>query len=59
MFAVLSTRAFRKRFEYMAFRANQQLREDIWDYRYKSSAGESESENVLSFNPSTAKDYGA
>jgi hypothetical protein len=42
----------------MAFRANQQLREDIWDYRYKSSAGESESENVLSFNPSTAKDYG-
>jgi DNA-binding ferritin-like protein len=56
MFAVLSTRALRKRSEYMAFRANQQLREDIWDYRYKSSAGESE--NVLSFNPSTAKDYG-
>ena len=40
----------------MAFRANQQLREDMWDYRYKSSAGESE--NVLSFSPSAAKDYG-
>jgi hypothetical protein len=40
----------------MPFRANQQLREDMWDYRYKSSA--SESENVLSFPPSTPKDYG-
>jgi hypothetical protein len=41
----------------MAFRANQQLREDMWDYRYKSSAVDSE--NVLSFPPSTAKDYGS
>jgi hypothetical protein len=40
----------------MAFRANQQLREDMWDYRYKSSAVESE--NILSFPPSGAKDYG-
>jgi hypothetical protein len=40
----------------MAFRANQQLREDMWDYRYKSSA--SERENVLSFPPSTPRDYG-
>jgi hypothetical protein len=56
MFAVPSTGAFRKRFEYMAFRANQQLREDMWDYRYKSSAGENE--NVLSFTQSAAKDYG-
>jgi septal ring factor EnvC (AmiA/AmiB activator) len=41
----------------MAFRANQQLREDMWDYRYKSSA--IESENVVSFPPSAAKDYGS
>jgi hypothetical protein len=50
----------------MAFRANQQLREDIWDYRNKSSAGPSaaENENTLSsiqsanFTQSAAKDYG-
>ena len=40
----------------MPFRANQQLREDMWDYRYKSVP--SESENVLSFPPSAPKDYG-
>jgi hypothetical protein len=40
----------------MAFRANQQLREDMWDYRYKCSAGEDE--NILSFNQPAAKDYG-
>jgi hypothetical protein len=41
----------------MAFRANQQLREDMWDYRYKSSPV-SEPENIVSFPPSTPKDYG-
>jgi hypothetical protein len=41
----------------MAYRSNQQLREDIWDYRYRSSAGENE--NVLSFSHSAAKDHGA
>jgi hypothetical protein len=40
----------------MPFRANQQLREDMWDYRYKSSP--SENENVLGFPPSAPKDYG-
>jgi hypothetical protein len=40
----------------MPFRANQQLREDIWDYRYKSSAGGNE--NTLSVAPSVAKDHG-
>jgi hypothetical protein len=44
----------------MAFRANQQLREDIWDYRTKSSAVSSagDSENILRFTQSAAKDYG-
>ena len=41
----------------MAFRANQQLREDMFDYRYKSSAVEPE--RVLSFAPSVPKDYGS
>jgi hypothetical protein len=40
----------------MAFRANQQLREDMWDYRYKSSPVESE--NIVSFPPSAPKEYG-
>jgi hypothetical protein len=40
----------------MAFRANQQLREDMWDYRYKSSAPEPE--NIVSFSPPPAKEYG-
>jgi hypothetical protein len=40
----------------MAFRANQQLREDIWDYRTKSSV--IEDENILNFTQSAAKDYG-
>ena len=39
----------------MAFRANQQLREDMWDYRYKSSAGEDE--KVLSFAQPVPKGY--
>jgi flagellar hook-basal body complex protein FliE len=44
----------------MAFRANQQLREDMWDYRYKSSPVESpvESEKIVSFPPSTSRDFG-
>jgi hypothetical protein len=44
----------------MAFRANQQLRQDIWDYRYRSAAGPSvrEDENILSFTQSAPKDYG-
>jgi hypothetical protein len=35
----------------MAYRANQQLREDIWDYRHNSSPGAlpGETENVVSF----------
>jgi uncharacterized phage infection (PIP) family protein YhgE len=40
----------------MAFRANQQLREDMWDYRNKSSV--IEDQNILSFTQSAAKDYG-
>lgn len=40
----------------MAFRANQQLREDIWDYRGKSPAGENE--NILRFAQPAAKDHG-
>ena len=41
----------------MAYRAYQQLREDIWDNRYKSSIGEAE--NVLSFSQAGARDQGA
>ena len=47
----------------MAFRANQQLREDIWDYRYKSA--DNANENIASFAPSPAfvpppaREYGA
>ena len=35
----------------MAYRANQQLREDIWDYRYSSSPGSmpAEDEKIVSF----------
>ena len=40
----------------MAFGANQQLREDMWDYRSRPSAGENE--NILRFTQSAA-DYGA
>jgi hypothetical protein len=40
----------------MPFRANQQLREDIWDYRYQPSAGEDK--NTLSSTRPAAKDYG-
>jgi hypothetical protein len=40
----------------MPFRANQQLREDMWDYRYKSSARENE--NTVSITQPAAKDYG-
>jgi hypothetical protein len=40
----------------MAFRANQQLRDDIWDYRSRSSAGEGE--NILSFAEPATRDYG-
>jgi chromosome segregation ATPase len=43
----------------MAFRANQQLRDDIFDYRYSSPAGADE--NIVRFGPSatTTKDFGA
>jgi hypothetical protein len=41
----------------MAFRANQQIREDMWDYRSKSSADEGD--NVLSFAQPAEKDHGA
>jgi hypothetical protein len=41
----------------MAFRANQQLREDMWDYRYKPSAGEDE--DILGFTEPVAKDFGS
>ena len=40
----------------MAFRANQQLREDMWDYRNKSAG--IEDQNILNFTQSAAKDYG-
>jgi hypothetical protein len=44
----------------MAFRANQQLRDDIWDYRYKSSApAAAEPENVVSLPASAPKADGA
>jgi hypothetical protein len=39
----------------MAFRANQQLRDDIFDYRYKPAG---ENENILSFAQSAPSDYG-
>jgi len=43
----------------MAFRANQQLRDDIWDYRYKSSAAPaSEPENIVSLAPSAPREDG-
>jgi hypothetical protein len=36
----------------MAFRANQQLRDDIWDYRFKSAApAVAEPENIVSLDP--------
>lgn len=41
----------------MAFRANQQLRDDIWDYRYKASAAESE--NIVNLAPSATREDGA
>ena len=41
----------------MAFGANQQLREDMWDYRARPSAGENA--NILRFTQSAAPDYGA
>ena len=44
----------------MAFRANQQLRDDIWDYRYKSSApAVAEPENIVSLPASAPKADGA
>jgi hypothetical protein len=61
MFAVLFLlKLFSKRSVPMAFRANQQLRDDMWDYRSGSSAGPSvrEDKNVLNFGQSAPKDYG-
>jgi chromosome segregation ATPase len=40
----------------MAFRATQQLREDLRDYRSRFSAPEPE--NIVSFSPSPAREYG-
>jgi hypothetical protein len=40
----------------MAFRAKQQLREDMWDYRYKSSVDENE--NVSKLAQPAPADYG-
>jgi chemotaxis regulatin CheY-phosphate phosphatase CheZ len=40
----------------MAYRNNQQLREDIWDYRNRASSAEPE--NVLRFPRSDDADYG-
>src|SRR4051812_48451319 len=42
---------------HMALRANQQLREDMWDYRSRPSAGDNE--NILRFIQSAATDHGA
>jgi len=41
----------------MAYRANQQLREDIWDYRYSSSPGSmsAEDEKIVRFARQSAK----
>ncbi|WP_291862357.1 hypothetical protein [Bradyrhizobium sp.] len=41
----------------MAFRANQQLRHDLWDDRYGSSAGDPE--KIVGFAPLASKDDGA
>ena len=41
----------------MVFRANQQLRDDIWDYRHKGSAAEPE--NIVSLAAAASKDDGA
>ena len=44
----------------MAFRANQQLRDDIWDYRFKSAApAAAEPENIVSLPASAPKADGA
>ena len=44
----------------MAFRANQQLRDDIWDYRYKAAASAAgEPENIVSLAPPATRDDGA
>lgn len=40
----------------MAYRNNQQLREDIWDYRNRASSAEPE--NVLKFPRSDEEDHG-
>jgi hypothetical protein len=40
----------------MVFRANQQLREDMWDYRQKPAAGEHE--NSPGFDEPAARDFG-
>jgi methionine synthase II (cobalamin-independent) len=41
----------------MAFRPNQQLRDDMWDYRARPAADENE--NILRFAQSGATEYGA
>lgn len=41
----------------MAYRPYQQLREDLWNFKYQSTLGEAD--NVLNFSQPEAKDYGA
>jgi hypothetical protein len=54
MFAVLfGSRVSKKGLTHMAYRANQQPREDIWDYRYPDA-----DENVVDFGRPAAKEHG-
>ena len=41
----------------MGHRAYQQLREDLWEHKYKSALGEAD--NVLSFSQPETRDHGA
>src|SRR4051794_17607384 len=65
MFAYLfSHQRFEKGPHDMAYRANQQLREDIWDYRYASAPNSplgslpDEEEKIVSFARQPAKEHG-
>ena len=51
------TSVSKKGLTYMAYRANQQLREDIWDYRYTSAPASlpDEDEKIVSFARQAAK----
>lgn len=69
MFAYLfRTGVSKKGLTYMAYRANQQLREDIWDYRYPAAPSSSfspsfsslpdEDEKIVNFARQAAKEPG-